>query len=288
MQGFICQANPINLSSILWKLLDQFASVIPNLLAALVVAIVGYILAKLVTKLIEKLLARIGVDKLAEKLQEIDFISKSEIEIKISKLIAKTIYYLIMIFAIMAATEVLGMPAVSELMVNIINYIPNLIVAVIVLIVGTLFANFIKGLVSTATASLGLPSGRFIASFVFYFLFISVVLSALGQAKVNTDFLKDNLTVIVGGAVLAFSIGYGFASREMMANFIASFYSKSKVQVGDEIRIGEVKGLVIEVDNSSFVVDTGDTRVIVPLSKLTSENVEIISEAPLAESNLLD
>lgn len=100
-------------------------------------------------------------------------------------------------------------------------------------------------------------------------------MSALGQAKINTEFIQSNLTVIIGGGVLAFSFGYGFASRDMMANFIASFYSKSKVKIGDRIRIEEVEGEVVGIDNTSITVKGNDRQIIIPLSKLTSENVEI-------------
>lgn len=288
MHGFVLQATSIDLIGILTNLIYQFASIIPNFIGAVFVLIVGFFVAKLFFRLLKKIFEKSGVDKLVDKLQEIDLIANSRFELKISVVLAKLTYYIIVIFALMVATEILGMPAVSQLMVDIIGYLPNLITAGIVLIVGTIFANFIKGLVQTSTASLGIPSGKFIANFVFYFLFIAVVMSALGQAKVNTEFLKSNLTVIVGGAVLAFSIGYGFASRDMMANFIASFYSKNKVRVGDEVRIGDVTGLIIQIDHSSLVLDTGETKVIVPLSKLTSENIEIIHEAPLGTDSLLD
>jgi small-conductance mechanosensitive channel len=64
----------------------------------------------------------------------------------------------------------------------------------------------------------------------------------------------------------------------MMANFIASFYSKNKVQMGDTIRLGEMTGTIVAMDNSSFTLEATDGRtIIIPLSKLTTDNVEIIS-----------
>jgi small-conductance mechanosensitive channel len=204
-------------------------------------------------------------------------VRKANIRIVISSILSKVIYYLLMLIFIVAATDTLGMEAVSQLMNDIINYIPNLLVAVIMLGVGLLFADFIKGVVQTTCRSLGIPSANLIANFVFYFLLIAVAMSALGQAQINTAFLQNNLTVIIGGGVLAFAFGYGLASRDMMANFIASFYSRSKVAIGDQVKIGEVEGQVIDVDNTTVTLQAEDRQVIVPLSKLTTENIELLN-----------
>lgn len=262
-----------------WKvitdLVSTVASGLPNFLGALLVLLVGWMAARTLRRLFRRLLAATGIDKLAENLNAIDLVQRANIQLFPSKLLSSILYYLLMLIVAMAATELLGMPQVSQLMTDIINYVPNLITALIVLVLGLLFSDFIKNLVLTACRSLGIPSANLIANVVFYFLFIAVAMSALGQAKINTEFIQSNLTVLLGGAVLAFSFGYGFASKDMMANFIASFYSKSKVQVGDRIRIEEVEGEVISVGNTSITIKATDRQIIIPLSKLTSENVEI-------------
>jgi len=279
MQFVFLQANVpsdgIDLIKVLTDLVSSVVSGIPQFLGALIVLLVGWIIARSIRRLVKRLLVATGIDKLAENLNSIELVERANIKIYPSQLLSSILYYLLMLIVAMASTELLGMPQVSQLMTNIINYVPNLITALIVLVLGLLFSDFIKNLVLTACRSLGIPSANLIANVVFYFLFIAVAMSALGQARINTDFIQSNLTVIIGGAVLAFSFGYGFASRDMMANFIASFYSKSKVKIGDRIRIEEVEGEVVGIDNTSITVKGNDRQIIIPLSKLTSENVEI-------------
>ncbi|MBR9919872.1 MAG: mechanosensitive ion channel [Bacteroidetes bacterium] len=279
MKLIFLQANPdgsFRFLDLIIELGKQFAAAVPRFFGAILVLLLGWMLARFIAKVIRKLLAASGIDKLAEKLNEIDFIEKSNFSITFSVLLSKVVYYILLLIFLIAATDLLGMPAVSGLVTDIINYVPNLLTAGIVLIIGLLFADFIKGIVKTACESLGIPSARLIASFIFYFIFLAVVMSALGQAKINTDFIRSNLTVIIGGGVLAFALGYGFASRDMMANFIASFYSKKKVRLGDLIVIDGMKGEIVEIDNSSITLEANDRIIIVPLSKLTSENVEIL------------
>ncbi|MFM2267777.1 MAG: hypothetical protein RL757_1218 [Bacteroidota bacterium] len=271
------------MTEILSALATQFGNAIPKIMAAVTVALVGMIAAKAVSRLVERIFATIGIDRLAEKLQEIDIVSQYNINVKPSMVFAKMIYYLLMLFFLVGAVELLGMPAISDLIKNAINYVPNLITAVIVLVVGMLFANTIKGLVTTACKSLNIPSSKLIGNFVFYFIFITAAISALAQAKIDTEFIKNNLTVILGGGVGAFALGYGLASRDLMANFLASFYSKSKFAIGDYVSIEGVSGVIVEMDNSSLILETEDRHIVVPLSKLTKEKVEVMKNNLLKE-----
>jgi small-conductance mechanosensitive channel len=155
-------------------------------------------------------------------------------------------------------------------------YVPLLISAAIVMAIGLFIADALRKMTLTTCQSLGIPSAKTIASFVFYFIVISVLMSALTQAKINTDFIKQNLSIVLGGLVAAFAIGYGLASRNMMANFLASLYSKDRFKIGDTISINGTTGTIENMDSTTLTLTTPDKkRVIVPLSKLTTETVEI-------------
>ena len=124
--------------------------------------------------------------------------------------------------------------------------------------------------------SIGVPSANLISNFVFYFVFLTALISALGQAKIDTDFVKNNLSIILGGGVAAFALGYGLASKDMMSNFLASFYSRRHFNIGDTIKVGDVIGTIVYADNSCVKIQSAERLVIVPLSKLMKEEVEIL------------
>lgn len=264
-----------NIIDILLGILTQFIAVVPNILGAIVIFLVGWIIAKIVAKVIKKVLVSLKVDKVAEKLNEIEFIEKSNVNIVPSTVLSKLFYYLLMLIFAIAASETLGMQAVSDLIKDLIAYIPNVVAAMIFMVIGLLFANFIKGLVSTALKSLGVPSANMIANLLFYFLILTILMSALAQAKINTEFLNSNITLILAGAVAAFAFGYGFASRDLVANFLASFYSKGKINLGDTITLDGMTGEVIAVENTSLTLKSNDKHVIIPLSKLTAGVLQI-------------
>jgi small-conductance mechanosensitive channel len=259
------------------QVLAKFASAIPNLIGAIIVLLVGWVVSKLVSKGLKKVFEGLKVDQLGDKLNETEFASKANFKVKLSSFLSSLIYYILMLIFVMAATDVLGMPVVSQMVSDLIAYLPRLLSALVLFVLGIYLAEFVKNIVQATCNALGIPSAKIIANFVFYLIFLTLTISALAQASIETSLITSNLTVILGGVILAFAIGYGFASRDTMANFLASFYSKNKVKVGDFIAIDGSKGKVVAMDSSSITLQGDGKIIVIPLKKLTSEKVEIFT-----------
>jgi small-conductance mechanosensitive channel len=264
------------ISQILQQLVFDFTSAVPNILGAIMVFLVGWIIAKIVNFTVKRVLKSIQIDKLGERLNNIDFISKSNIKIVPSSILAKLMYYVILLLFAIVSSEILNVEPISQLVRDILMFMPRVFAGMIVLFIGLLVADFIKNIVETTTQSLGIPSYKLIGSVIFYFIFMMTLITAIKQIGIDSGFIETNLSYIVAGGVFAFALGYGLASKEMMANFLASFYNKDKFAIGDVVAIGGHKGEIIEMTSSSLVLRTSDKqKVIIPLSKLSSENVEV-------------
>ena len=259
----------------LLNLWDQFINVVPNIIGALLFFIIGLLAAKIISRFVIKLLEKIQIDKFGEKLAQIDIFQKADLNIKLSKIFGKIIYYFLLAFFMVGATELLQMPAISNIVAGFFNLIPKLIVGFIILIFGILLADGIRGVVETTLTSLGLPSAKMISSFLFYFLFINVIISAIAQAEINTAFLEQNISIVIGGGILAFAIGYGMASKDSVGNFLASFYANGKVAVGDVVELDNVKGEVINMDKNSVTILSDDRHIVYPLKTLLNEKISI-------------
>jgi Conserved TM helix/Mechanosensitive ion channel len=261
---------------ILRSLLLKFTSTIPNIVGAIVIAIIGMILARAISKLVERLLVAVNIDKLAEKLSDIDVIQDNNINLKPSTIISQIIYYLLLLIFLIMATDILQMSVVSQLIKDLISYIPSLVTAMLLIIIGLVIANVLKNIVVSVCKSIGIPSSNLIGNFIFYFVFLTALITALSQAKIDTDFIKNNISILLGGGVAAFAIGYGLASKDMMSNFLASFYSRRHFSVGDTVKIGETIGKIVYADNSCVKIQSAEKLVIIPLHKLMKEDVEIL------------
>lgn len=270
--------SKLDIWKIIGDLITEFLSFMPNFIGALLVFLIGWIVARMLSKLVKKLLQSIGIDRLAEKLNQLDLFYKNNIKIAPSQVFSKVLYYFLLVIFAVAATDILNMEVISQLMSDLLNYIPVLLSAVIIFLIGLIVADFIKDLVKSTCDSLGIPAGGIISNAVFYFIFLNITMITLSQAGIDTDFIQDNLSIVLAGIVFAFAIGYGIASRHIVANYLSAYYNKGKVNIGDVIAVEGIKGQVVDINTSSIVLQTEDRMVIFPLSKMTSEKIEIFSK----------
>ena len=268
-----------NLKDILFQtfqnLIEQFGEFISNFIAALVIVLVGWLTAKIGSIVLKNVFARIGIDKLGDKLNEIDAIKKLNMELKLSKIISKVVYIFIFLFFLITAADTLGVPSISSMFNMVVAFIPKIIAAAIMVIGGLLLADMVKQFVVGLCLSFNIASAKLIGMGVFAFLMIITIIAALGQAGINTTLLESSFNILIAGIILSFSIGYGFASKEILLNIVSSFYSKNKYKEGQILEIGNVKGEVIKLDNTSVTLKTGDSETVFPLRVMQSEKIII-------------
>ena len=259
---------------VLQKTLEQFLLFIPKLINAAIITLLGYVLARVVSTVIEKVLTALKLDSLSEKINEIEAFQGLGLTFKLSTICSKIVYYIILLFVLVVAADVLQMPIISLQIAKLIEYIPKLLSALVVILIGGLIANFAKDAATNLLTSLRVAAAGLLGNLVFYVLFITIAISGLSQAEINTDFLTGNLSIILSGIVGAFALSFGIAARTTMANLLGMVYSNNKFKIGDTIRVGMAKGQIIGIDANSMTLQTAESQVIIPLSKIAEEMVE--------------
>ena len=259
------------------KLIEQFSTFTSNFISAIVILLIGWIIAKTASIVIKNVLSRVGVDKIGDKIKDIEAIKKFNLDFKLSNIVAWIVYVFIMLFLSVSAADKLGVPAISNMFLMLVNFIPKVIVAGVMTLIGLFLSDLARNFVVALCKSFNIASGKLIGMGIFFFLLFITVILALGQAGINTALLESSFNIIVGGMVLAFSIGYGFASKEILLNILSSFYSKNKFVEGQIIEILEVKGKILKIDNTSIVIETAGGQTIFPLKVLQSEKVTLFN-----------
>lgn len=257
--------------------LYSLANILPALLKAIVVLLIGFLLAKVLSRLVRRLIEVIGLDRLANKINQVEFVQRSGFKLKVSKVLSGLVYYFVLLVFFMTAIEALGMSMISQLLKDLINYIPQAITAFAILLIGLFLADFVKKIIVGTCRSLNISAGNLIANVVFYFIFLNIILIALRQAELQTEFMENNISVILAGVAGAFAIGYGLASRDIMSNLLAAYYNRGRIQVGDVVSIDGFHGEVVQLSNNAITLRTESTDVIVPFHKLTSSGMVIHS-----------
>ena len=130
------------------KILEQFTGFIPRFIGFLVLLGIGWIVTRIVSVVIVNVLSRVGIDKLGDKLQQIDVVKRFAPDLKLSQLTAKTISFFVTLVFVTAATETLGMPVITQLVGSLVALIPRVIAAIIMLLIGLLVGDYVRKMVT--------------------------------------------------------------------------------------------------------------------------------------------
>ena len=198
----------------------QLASFVPQLLAALLLLFVGWILANLARTGVVKLLDILRFDSLAEKTGIEAFLKQGHLDISLSRIMANLVYWVIIFIVIVTVANSLGLHMVAELFNKVVLYIPNLIVAILVLVFGILIARFINRLVFAYLNNIGVQGALTISTLSEYAVIIFVIFVALEQLEIGTTLLTAAFQIGFGAIGLAFALAFGLGGREWAANVI--------------------------------------------------------------------
>jgi small-conductance mechanosensitive channel len=263
---------------------NNVINLLPRMILAAILVMLGVLIGKIIARLVSKFFDKIGVDHFLGRLGNIEVLNKTPLRFRSGKIIAKLIYYFFFFLFALIAVDILEIQALSEIITLVFTYLPRLISAIFVFLLGIFLADLLRGFVRTACYSMDIPAASLISNLVFYFIFVNIALIALEQSGIETGFIQINLSIILAGIMLAFALGYGAASKPILSNILSGYYNRNKIQIGDTIKIEEVEGIIVAIDSGSFTIKTDEkTWVTLPLHKLTTEKYALIKTDELNE-----
>ncbi|MDD5341973.1 MAG: hypothetical protein PHH01_00525 [Patescibacteria group bacterium] len=195
----------------IWRGVINF---LPNLIGAILILIIGWYIAILVEKLVVRILKIVWIDNALKKLGIKDGFEKAGIKLNIAKGGGFLVKWFLFIVFIVSASEVLNLQQVTEFLDGVVSYLPNVIVAVIILLLGVVFANFAQSIVRKSVEAAGLLSANFLASVAKWAILIFSILAALVQLKVAANLLETLFTGLVAMLALAGGLAFGLGGRE--------------------------------------------------------------------------
>lgn len=199
---------------------------LPNILAAIVILIVGWIIAKIFKAAVGRGLRVIRFPSLTAKAGIDDFLKTGGVEKSTTDLVAVLVYWLVMLIVLVAAVTALRLEAASTVLNQILFYIPNIIVAVIVVAVGLYAANFVSAVVRTAVANAGIEQAEFVAAISRYAMIIFTFAIALEQLGIGRDIVTNGFLVLLGAASFAAALAVGLGARDVVAKYLEELVRK--------------------------------------------------------------
>ena len=259
---------------------DAFTQIIdlaPRVLAMIVVVSVGYIVAKFVARMISSVAEKVGLQTAADRSGLAASMSHMGIKRNVPSIVGAIVFWLLMCVFLMAGFNILGLESVTAAMQKIVNYIPHLLVATVVVVIGLLVAQFLRGIVATSADRLGITYAEHLANGVYYVLAVVTFIAALNQLEIQFEFLEKLILMGFGALAVGFALALGFGGRDVMAGILAGYYVRQRLHSGDHVSLGLMEGTVREVGPVATIIETDEHGLIhrhsVPNTKMLNEAV---------------
>lgn len=201
----------------LLSLWDRFFNFLPSLLGALLVFFLGLIVAIALGKTVEKIISLLKVDHLVDRIKLGENFKSAGIKLKVSRFFGELVKWFLILVFLMAATDILKLTQVSEFLNSVILYIPNIVIATIILSVAFLFGNFVFQAVRSSTKVAGVMSAAFLATVAKWAIIVFGLLAALIQLGIAVSLVNTIFIGLVAALSLAFGLAFGLGGKEEAA-----------------------------------------------------------------------
>jgi len=206
-----------SLQEIWWGVIKALGSI----LGALIVFLVGLVIAAGLASLVEKLISLLKLDKVLVSVGLKEYFDRAGLNINTGKFFGKIVYWFIVVVFLLAASDILGFYALSGFLRDILLYIPSIVVAVLIMLVSVVIANFLKHLVRMSVKSAKLHSAYFLGSLTWWAVVVFGSLAALSQLGVAVAIINALVTGFVALVALAGGIAVGVGGKDYAANLVS-------------------------------------------------------------------
>lgn len=212
---------------ILWHRLIAF---VPNFLGALVILFIGWLVAKGIRWVITEALTRIKVvEMISEKAGVAAALARGGITISVSELIGVFGYWFIMLVVFIAALNALNLTVAAQLLDQMVLYLPNVVAAVFILLLGSFFASFLATAIRTATSNAGFAQSAVVGSVVQWIVLIFAIVAALEQLKVGV-IVARTFEIVLMAVGLAVALSFGLGCKEIAGKAVDDYLQRLKSQ----------------------------------------------------------
>lgn len=201
----------------LWVSLISF---LPRFVGAVIVLLVGTLIASLLCKLVMKLSDVLKLDELARRLEVKNSFEQVGIRLHIGKLLGWIIKWFFVVVFLVAAADILKWDQVTSFLRDVVLYLPNVIIAVVILLVGVILANFVRNVVKTAVEAAKLSSSSFLAGISKWAILVFSFMAALVQLGIAQDLIRVLFTGLVAMLALSGGLAFGLGGRDHATRFL--------------------------------------------------------------------
>jgi hypothetical protein len=207
---------------------SMILSAIPRILGFIIIVAIGWFVSTLLARGVTGLLRAIRFDEWMQKSGIGDFMAKMGTGTDSAGIVASLVKWLVRIVVLLVAFDVLGLPAVSDVMRQLLLWLPNLVVAIFVLFIGGIAARALSNIVRGATAEAGFVNPETLANVVRTTVWAFAIVVAINQLGIATNLINTLFTGFVGALALAMGLAFGLGGRDLASRTLENWYDQAQ------------------------------------------------------------
>ena len=201
---------------------------IPAVAGALVILVVGWLIAKVIEAIIVRVLKALKIDELSDKAGIAKVLAQGDIKAGLSEVIAGVIYWLIILVVVATALSALNLTIAAELVSKLVSYIPNILGAIFILVLGSFLANLVATIVRTSAGNAGVEKTKLLAKVTQIILLVFTFVAAIEQLKIATALIVLAVNIILISIGLGIALAFGLGCKDLAAKAMSDFINSMK------------------------------------------------------------
>jgi len=208
--------------------LAQISQFMVNALLVIIILLIGWLLSKVIRTVVSKTLKTAKLNELSSRIELDKLLGKGGINYTLADLIGGICYWLGILITFMVAVNSVGLTIAADLLNKVVLYIPNVIAALFILILGMFVSTLLKNIVQTAASNAGLNQSKLLAQIVETVVIAFAVFVGLEQLKIGIRITELTISIVLGSLGLGLALAFGLGCKDIAGKAMAEFVDKLK------------------------------------------------------------
>jgi hypothetical protein len=203
-------------------------SYVPVIAGAILILVIGWLIAKLLEAVIARVLKAIRLDEASDKAGISNILAHGEIKLTLSELIGAIIYWIVILIVLATALQALNLPIAADMIGKLVGYVPNILAAVFILVLGSFLANFIATIVRTSAGNAGIGNARLLGKITHVLIIIFAVIVAIEQLQIASALIVLAVNVVLISIGIGMALAFGLGCKDIAGKFVSDTINNLK------------------------------------------------------------
>lgn len=222
------QLAAVEISESLQQALDDLIGFLPRLIGFLIVLAIGLLVAKALQKLVALALEKVGADRALRSGTGGEYVQRLLPDVSPSDVIGRVVFWFVFLGALSIAISSLGLAVLNDFVADVFNYLPNVIAAILILVLAVPIAG---GLAKLADRAFGdTPTGKLMTTAAPALVMGIAVFMVLNQLRIATDIVTITYAALMGAVALGAALAFGLGGRDVASRMLEEAYRRGQAE----------------------------------------------------------